>query len=214
MKYPNDFQIIRRNPDRLCKKKRTFTKIKKVVKTNNTAKKELVKAKLVKDKLEKENIVKDKLEEENIVKDKLEKKVYVFDLDNTLFLHHSEANYAEKYHKDVGSFLIKLKMENKKLYIASHNKAPYWYLDRIGIRYLFDDVIYEKKDMNCRINKIDEYTSKKDMLLEIMKKEMCTNSEIIFFDDHDYNISQVMSLNVKSIKVDPVKGIDFGIDYN
>lgn len=211
MKTPNNCQITRHNPDRKCKKQRTITKnkIKKIAKKDNVVKKNVVKKNVVKENLLKENLVK-----ENIVKENIVKKVYVFDLDNTLFLHNSEYEYAKKYHKDVELFLMKLKMENKKLYIASHNRDPYWFLDIINIRHLFDDVIYEKKHMNRSINTISEYTSKKDMILEIMEKEMCDISEIIFFDDHNYNISQVESINVKSIKVDPIKGIDFSINYN
>lgn len=59
-------------------------------------------------------------------------KMFVFDLDNTLFLHNVDSIYAEEYHKKVKNFLVYLKDSDKKLYIATHNFDPIDYLEHCG----------------------------------------------------------------------------------
>jgi len=138
-------------------------------------------------------------------------KVHVFDLDNTLYLHTCIKNYTENYHKKIKEFLEKLKEMGKKLYIASHNKNPNHYLDILGIRDLFDGVIFEQKDVCPSINSITEYTSKADMLYDIIKCENCNISDVVFFDDAEYNINIVNDIGIKSIKVNPLLGLQVGI---
>ena len=110
-------------------------------------------------------------------------KIFVFDLDNTLFLHNVNKNYAERYHKKVKNFLIYLKDNDKKLYIATHNSNPIEYLNMINISpVLFNGIIKETKDVHHMINSISEYTSKKDMILEILQSNIfSTKDDIIFF---------------------------------
>lgn len=137
-------------------------------------------------------------------------KIFVFDLDNTLYLHNVDQNYAEKYHKKALNFLMYLKDCDKLLYIATHNFNPKFLLDKINISPLFDGIIKETKDVHPSLNSIVEYTSKKDMILEILDKHKnLTKDDVVFFDDHNYNIKQVESINVKSIYVNDYKGIDF-----
>ena len=45
------------------------------------------------------------------------------------------------------------------------------------------------------------------MILEIIKKTGCRKSQVVFFDDSYYNILQVQSINIKSVKVSPIIGI-------
>lgn len=59
-------------------------------------------------------------------------KIFVFDLDNTLYLHNVDQIYAEKYHKKVVNFLNYLKYSDKLLYIATHNFNPCNYLEHCG----------------------------------------------------------------------------------
>ena len=107
-------------------------------------------------------------------------------------------------------FLVYLKDNDKRLYIATHNFGPSRWLHRIDIAPLFNGIIKETKNVNPYINHINEYTSKKDMILEILDKNSeFTTDDVIFFDDHEYNIKEVESINVKSIRVDARKGIDF-----
>lgn len=137
-------------------------------------------------------------------------KVYVFDLDDTLYLHtNKDIEYKNEYHIKVKKYLQKLKKRNKILCLATHNSHPMTYLKRIGIEDMFDEIVYELKDLNAHVNKISEYTSKKEMITEIMKKTGYKKNKIIFFDDSDYNIDQVNSIGVKSIKVSRLLGLDF-----
>lgn len=136
-------------------------------------------------------------------------KVYVFDLDDTLYLRTNEnVHYKKEYHIKVKKYLQKLKTRNKIICLATHNKNPKKYLKEIGIEHLFDHVVYELKNVNSNVNKIHEYTSKRSMLMEIMKKTGYKKHNVIFFDDSDYNIDQVQSIGVKSIKVSRINGLN------
>ena len=55
-------------------------------------------------------------------------KIFVFDLDNTLYLH--KVIESENYHKKLKNFLVYLKDQDKKLYIATHNFFPKNLLDK------------------------------------------------------------------------------------
>lgn len=138
-------------------------------------------------------------------------KIFVFDLDNTLYLHNVNQVYTENYHKKVKNFLMYLKDNDKILYIATHNFEPTKWLNRINISpLLFNGIIKETKNVNQYNNCISEYTSKKDMILEILDNQNdFTKDDVIFFDDHNYNIKEVESINVKCIYVDELKGINF-----
>lgn len=142
-------------------------------------------------------------------------KIFVFDLDNTLFLHKVDQIYSEKYHRKVGNFLNYLKDSDKLLYIATHNFNPDNYLNRINIQpLLFDGIIKETKNVHPMLNHITEYTSKKDMILEILDKHKdLTKDDVVFFDDHMFNIKEVESINVKCVYVNESKGIDFSEIY-
>lgn len=141
-------------------------------------------------------------------------KIFVFDLDNTLYLHKVDQNYAKIYHKKVKNLLVYLKDNDKILYIATHNFNPDNYLNRINISpSLFNGIIKETKDVHPMLNSINDYTSKKDMILEIVEQTCLTTDDIVFFDDHNFNIKEVEKVNVKSVYVDDLKGIDFSEIY-
>lgn len=142
-------------------------------------------------------------------------KIFVFDLDETLYLHNVNQDYKNIYHKKVKNFLVYLKDNDKRLYIATHNFGPSSWLHRMDISpLLFNGIIKETKNVNPYKNHINEYTSKKDMILEILDKNSeFTTDDVVFFDDHEYNIKEVESINVKSIYVDARKGIDFSEIY-
>lgn len=137
-------------------------------------------------------------------------KVYVFDLDDTLYLHtNNDDKYKTEYHIKVKKYLLKLKTQNKIICLATHNKDPMYYLKKINIeKHMFDHVVYELKNVNSSVNKIHEYTSKRDMIMEIMVKTGYKKNKVIFFDDSDYNIDQVQSIGVKSIKVSRINGLN------
>lgn len=142
-------------------------------------------------------------------------KIFVFDLDNTLYLHHTNDDYRFRYSRKVKTFLNYLRDNDKNLYIATHNFEPKFLLNGMDIPPLwFNDIITETKDVHPKLNHIEDYTSKKEMILEILKnhKEL-TVDDVIFFDDHHYNIKEVESIDVKSIYVDELKGINFSDIY-
>lgn len=136
-------------------------------------------------------------------------KVFVFDLDNTLYLHGADEMYKQIYHEQVKVFLQNLKNNGKILCIATHNKNPTIYLDILKITSLFHYIISEQKNVHPSLNSIHEYTGKDEMINELISKIGCTNKEIIFFDDANYNIKKVESIGVKSILVSDQTGIDF-----
>lgn len=134
-------------------------------------------------------------------------KVFVFDLDDTLYLHRVDLDYREEYTKKIREFLQSLRDMGKILCLATHNKSPYRYLHKMNIHDLFDEIIYEKRDVSPYYNSIYDYTNKKYMIQEIMGKTNVSSEDIVFFDDADYNLEEVKSLGVESIKVSPYKGI-------
>ena len=138
-------------------------------------------------------------------------KVYVFDLDDTLYLHNADSVYKNEYHKRVKVFLEELKNQDKILCIATHNRTPNHYLERLEIKELFDEIIYEHKNVHPWYNCITEYTSKKDMLNNIIEKFDCNTDEIIFFDDNNYNIKEIQTLGIRSIKVSAKDGVNIEV---
>jgi HAD superfamily phosphatase (TIGR01681 family) len=136
-------------------------------------------------------------------------KVFVFDLDNTLYLHGANEMYKQIYHEQVRVFLQNLKNNGKILCIATHNKNPTIYLDMLKVTSLFDYTISEQKKLHPAINNIDEYTGKDEMIKELICKIGCTEKEIIFFDDAIYNTTKVESIGVKTILVSDQTGIEF-----
>jgi HAD superfamily phosphatase (TIGR01681 family) len=136
-------------------------------------------------------------------------KVFVFDLDNTLYLHKVDVIQKQIYHEQVKIFLQNLKDAGKILCIATHNKYPTLYLDRLKISSLFHYIISEQKKVHPMHNSIRDYTGKDEMIKELICKIGCTNEEIIFFDDAIYNTNKVESIGVKSILVSDQTGIEF-----
>lgn len=134
-------------------------------------------------------------------------KVFVFDLDDTLYLHRVDVEYREEYTIKIREFLNLLKDNGKIICLATHNKSPYHYLYKMDIYDVFHEIIYETKDVNPNKNSILEYTNKKDMIQEILEKTNVTNEDVVFFDDHSYNIDEVKSLGIESVYVSPKTGI-------
>ena len=130
-------------------------------------------------------------------------KLYVFDLDNTLYLWNVDEDYKRDYECKLINFLDKLKSENIILTIASHNRTPRHYLRKMSICSYFDYIIGEHPR--------NKYT----MILEILKNvnETIKKENIVFFDDSDYNIKDCETNGIKSIKIDPNIGINFEITY-
>lgn len=123
-------------------------------------------------------------------------KVYIFDLDDTLYLRKVDNEYKKMYEFELVKFLNKLK-KNNILAIASHNMSPRYFLRNMNIDTYFDYII-------------GEYPRKKsDMIIEILKNVNKVKEDVIFFDDLDFNIIECKKNGIKSIKVDFKKGIEF-----
>lgn len=142
-------------------------------------------------------------------------KIFVFDLDNTLFLHKVNSIKRQNYNRKLKNFLYYLKDNDKLLYIATHNFDPEPLLYKIDISSsLFNGIIKETRDLHPGLNTIEEYTNKKDMILEILNiHKNLSSKDVVFFDDYIYNIKQVESINVKSIYVKDLQGINFSDIY-
>jgi HAD superfamily phosphatase (TIGR01681 family) len=135
-------------------------------------------------------------------------KIFVFDLDNTLYLHKANFNYKEEYDEKVRTFLKELKMKNKILCILTHNRKPMMYLESMKIESFFDKIIFETRNIcGLSANYISNYTPKDEMISIIIEEFKCNLNEIIFFDDNSYNIKQIESIGIESIKVSPKDGI-------
>jgi HAD superfamily phosphatase (TIGR01681 family) len=68
-------------------------------------------------------------------------KVFVFDLDDTLYLHRVNYDYRIEYTKKIREFLQSLRDMGKILCLATHNKSPYHYLNKMDISELFDEIV-------------------------------------------------------------------------
>lgn len=124
-------------------------------------------------------------------------KVYVFDLDNTLLLRKVDTCYKYKYESNLKEFLENLKSKNHILAIASHNRSPRYYLKEMEIFELFDYIIGEYP------------REKSDMIVEILENVKGKKEDVVFFDDLNFNIEETKKNGIISIKVDPLKGLDF-----
>jgi HAD superfamily phosphatase (TIGR01681 family) len=142
-----------------------------------------------------------------------EYKVYVFDLDNTLYLRGLP--FENPFHKQLRENLKMLKDEKKLLYIATHHKYPNWSINDLEISDLIEKVVFEQKDVSPWCNSISDYTQKSEMIKEILSHANEANNnnltvkDVAFFDDMAYNISEVEEIGVRCVLVDAKKGAVF-----
>ncbi len=132
-------------------------------------------------------------------------KIFVFDLDSTLYLRDINNISRNKYHKDIKKFLELLKSKDKIICLATHNSYPFNALKEIKIYKLFNIILYQEYHDN--LYSIEHYTNKRYMLNKISELTNSSMNEIIFFDDSEYNIKQVEELGIKSIHVNKRSGI-------
>jgi len=123
------------------------------------------------------------------------KRLYIFDLDDTLYLRtlrgliNNYDNYCDididKLHEYIKEIIYKLHESNKILCIASHNPCVKYCLNKLGILHLFTYIIGEKRN-------------KKSMVLEILNHTQIAYDEAIFLDDLIDNIKDVSELGLES----------------
>ena len=115
-----------------------------------------------------------------------EKKIYVFDLDETLW-------DREKLYPDVYDIIRKLRSDGHKIFIASYNMEAPRVLEYFGIHKFFHGGAYQRG------------RSKFDMICEIMKYTGQINN-IEFFDDRPENIEEVSKKSNGLVKAVLVNG--------
>jgi HAD superfamily phosphatase (TIGR01681 family) len=115
------------------------------------------------------------------------KQLYIFDLDDTLYLR-TMRGYCDidEFHKYIKDIIFKLYKSGKILCIASHNKNVKYCLEKLDILDLFTYIIGEYP------------RSKKTMVLEILDNMKITSDQAVFFDDLIKNIKDVSELGVES----------------
>lgn len=115
------------------------------------------------------------------------KQLYIFDLDDTLYLR-TMRGYCDidKFHKYIKDIIFKLHKSGKILCVASHNKNVENCLEKLGILDLFTYIIGEYP------------RNKKTMVLEILDNMKMTGDQAVFFDDLIKNIRDVSELGVES----------------
>lgn len=131
--------------------------------------------------------------DENYLLTKNEKKLYIFDLDNTLYLR--EVYYDGEYHKYIKDILLRLYNSGKILCMASHNNSVNYYLREMGVSHLFTHVIGEYP------------RNKGHMVEEILGLTGMNKTDTIFFDDIHYNIKDVSDVGVESYHITSNMGI-------
>lgn len=126
-------------------------------------------------------------------------KLFIFDLDNTLYLQHVSHEHRIQYEEKLRIFLQELIDNNKLLAIASHNSNPREILSYMQIDHYFDPNLI-----------IGEYPRDKfNMIEELLQKTNCIASDCIFFDDYPENVYHCEINGIKSILVKSSLGIDF-----
>jgi HAD superfamily phosphatase (TIGR01681 family) len=129
------------------------------------------------------------------------KKLYVFDLDNTLYLWEVKKNIQELYSKQLKQYLAELHNKGAVLAIASHNTNPKRYLRYMDIDNLFTHVI-------------GEYPRSKDtMLAEILLSTGIKHYDTVFFDDMQKNLDLVAKMGIECYKADDIWGISDVIGF-
>ena len=137
----------------------------------------------------------------NVTEEYNKYKLFVFDLDNTLYLHEISKEKREEYEIRLKKMLRVLKKNGKKIGLASFNSNPNKFLIRMDIMKYFDVIIGEYP--------IGKYSRDKlSMIHEIMDKTDSCNNETVFFDDLYSNIHKVKQDDIKCIYVIPFIGIE------
>jgi HAD superfamily phosphatase (TIGR01681 family) len=143
--------------------------------------------------LEKIKNVGDNFVYENYLLTATEKKLYIFDLDDTLYLRcTTDYTILHKYIKEI---IRKLHKAGKILCIASHNTSVEYCLKELDIHHLFTYIIGEYP------------RNKGNMILEILEYTNINKDDAIFFDDLYKNIQAVSDLGVDSYHIKSNLGI-------
>lgn len=151
------------------------------------------------------------------------KKVFLFDLDDTLYLYNKKDN--SEYYKKVRDFLRNLKKQNKIIGLITNNLEPVGILNKIGVDMSIFDIISTPIKMNDfeykNFCKNTEYSSfswtfwndywyvrypKNNIILKYIKDSCFLSEDIIYFDNSKNTIKSIK--NIDCILVNPETGIE------
>lgn len=153
------------------------------------------------------------------------KKIFIFDLDDTLFLHNVQESFRNEYHIKITKFLNHLKANDKLICLVTYNINPKRLLN--DLIHLFD-YVYTPNVMSFheyQYQYFEDYTKFKDytpwvcngkvslcknksiVIKEILSKFNCDYYKAIFFDDNPNHIKSVQQLGIEAIQVNPLNGI-------
>jgi len=159
------------------------------------------------------------------------KKLYVFDLDDTLYIDNNLDETFE-YNKKIKDLLSKIKQNGSKIAVLTYNITAKAYIKKLGLDSYIDLLfisayIFEPEDdvdafdnKNKHIIKFKKsyfyktiyYIYKSHTIQYLLEKASVLNHEVIFFDDDITNVYDVLSKNIESIHV-LSSGIDFESIY-
>ena len=149
------------------------------------------------------------------------KKIFIFDLDDTLFLHKVPECFRNEYHKKVAEFLKNLKANDKLICLVTYNINPKRLLN--DLIYLFDYIYspellsfheYSKAELKFKDctpwicnGQVSLCRDKAIVIKEILSKFNCSYYQAIFFDDNPNHIKSVQQIGIETVLVNPLKGI-------
>lgn len=150
-----------------------------------------------------------------------QKKLFIFDLDETLI---SMIKYNKYDREKIVQILKKLKDDDKKIAIASHNSNPVRTLAGYpGLYELFDkddilgpirksnyDIKDEYKIYDHYVENRDSvvfYPAKSEMIKQLANKHCIDLDDVIFFDDDKGYIKQSLDINVTGILLEGKIGL-------
>jgi hypothetical protein len=151
------------------------------------------------------------------------KDLFIFDLDDTLFLHNLDEYNRKKYEDRLIPFLYNLKKSGKILTLVTYNTDPQKFLNEKSIGHLFDYIympsvmsfeeyqnsnkFYENSTVWITGRAVKICRCKGVIAQQILEKYSCSPEVCIFFDDHKPNVDKVKQLGIESVLVDPLVGI-------
>lgn len=158
------------------------------------------------------------------------KKLYVFDLDDTLYIDNN-LNESFEYNKKIKDLLSKIKQSGSKIAVLTYNITAKAYIQKLGLESYIDLLfisayVLDPEQQDTFVNNYKHiikfnrsylykkiyYIYKSHTIQYLLEKADVLNHEVIFFDDDITNVYDVLSKNIESIHV-LSSGIDFESIY-
>ncbi|KAI8825172.1 uncharacterized protein EV422DRAFT_564506 [Fimicolochytrium jonesii] len=125
-----------------------------------------------------------------------DKRLYIFDLDNTLYLGRAERHRRLQYERRLLPFLNNLAAHGHLLAVATFNTDAEVLLLNMGIRSLFDSVVQTAR------------ATKSEMVSSICSKYPYIPTHNVHYYDDDYDsVMDVRALGIRATNVAPLTGV-------